>query len=164
MFTPFRAEDIGRAAEAMGVFAPSDVPQIPGIASIYNEAYPTPSVFPNLIIPTDTQGFPVISVWPLGINQTRMDLHWFGVDWGDGDRPAGWETKFAAWDQLMAEDIKNLEPIQASIECAAHGGVPLNYQERKIWHFHAEIDRTIGPAAIPEHLRVPDLVSHYVED
>jgi hypothetical protein len=67
----------------------------------------------------------------------------------------------------MEEDTKNLEPIQRSVETAAHGGIPLNYQERRIWHFHATIDSNIAAAiggdAIPEHLRVPDLLADWVD-
>ena len=70
-------------------------------------------------------------------------------------------------DVVMDEDAENLEPIQRSVESAAHGGIPLNYQERRIWHLHATIDRSIiagaGADAIPEHLRVPDLLADWVD-
>jgi len=49
------------------------------------------------------------------------------------------------------------------VEAAAHGGVPLNYQERRIWHFHAALDKMIGAADIPEPLRVPDILGPWVE-
>jgi hypothetical protein len=42
-------------------------------------------------------------------------------------------------------------------------GVPINYQERRIWHLHEQIDRTIGADRIPEELRVPELLARYVE-
>ena len=32
--------------------------------------------------------------------------------------------------------------------------IPLNYQERRIYHLHEEIDRVIGPEKLPEALRV----------
>ena len=50
---------------------------------------------------------------------------------------------------------------------AAHGGQVVNYQERRIWHVHAWIDKVIaagaGPDAIPAHLRVPDMLADWVE-
>jgi hypothetical protein len=63
----------------------------------------------------------------------------------------------------MDEDTANLEPIQRSVESAAHGGVPLNYQERRIWHLHATIDGVIGPERVPPELRVPDLLAGWVD-
>jgi hypothetical protein len=63
----------------------------------------------------------------------------------------------------MEEDYENLAPIQRSMEFAAHGGQAINYQERRIWHVQAWIDKLIGPERIPEHLRVPDLLSAWVE-
>jgi choline monooxygenase len=63
----------------------------------------------------------------------------------------------------MEEDERNMAPIQRSIEAAAHGGVPLNYQERRIQHFHAWVDRHIGVERIPEELRVPDTLADLVE-
>ncbi len=33
-------------------------------------------------------------------------------------------------------------------------GIPLNYQERRIYHWHEELDRRIGIQRIPEELRV----------
>jgi hypothetical protein len=63
----------------------------------------------------------------------------------------------------MDEDYVNLEPIQRSMEFAAHGGQAINYQERRIWHVHAWIDKVIGPEHIPNHLRVDDFLSEWVE-
>ncbi len=63
----------------------------------------------------------------------------------------------------MDEDYENLQPIQRSMESAAHGGQALNYQERRIWHVQAWIDKVIGPERIPEHLRVADLLADWVE-
>jgi hypothetical protein len=63
----------------------------------------------------------------------------------------------------MEEDIQNMAPMQRSLESPALPGIPISYQERRIWHFNEEIDRVIGPERIPEELRVPPLLSPYVE-
>jgi hypothetical protein len=63
----------------------------------------------------------------------------------------------------MGEDMMNMAPMQRSLESPAMRGVPTNYQERRIWHFHEQIDRTIGVERIPEVLRVPQLLADYVE-
>jgi hypothetical protein len=49
------------------------------------------------------------------------------------------------------------------MEAAAHGGQVINYQERRIWHVHNWIDRTIGPERIPAGLRVDDLLAEWIE-
>jgi hypothetical protein len=42
----------------------------------------------------------------------------------------------------------------------------LNYQERRIYHWHEELDRRIAAAGIdlPVHLRVESLLERYHED
>ena len=64
----------------------------------------------------------------------------------------------------MAEDFENMAPIQRSLESPAFRGVPLNYQERRIWHFHEQLDRMLGTERIPPRLRVQPLLGAYVGD
>jgi len=128
---------------------------------------PAHGVFPNLITPLDARGFPFLVFWPLAIDRTRLDIVWFAADWGDGPQPAEhheiWQHRLTRFDTVMDEDYENLAPIQRSMEFAAHGGQAINYQERRIWHVQAWIDKVIGPERIPEHLRVPDLLDAWVE-
>ena len=63
----------------------------------------------------------------------------------------------------MEEDTRNMAPIQLSLDSLGLGGLPLNYQERRIWYMHEWIDRTIGIDRIPEALRVEQLLEPYVE-
>ncbi len=67
------------------------------------------------------------------------------------------------FDEIMAEDFANLAPMQRSLESPATRGVPINYQERRIWHFHEQVDRMIGVDRIPPVLRVEQLLDRYVE-
>jgi hypothetical protein len=68
------------------------------------------------------------------------------------------------FDTIMGEDSANMAPMQRSLESPAMRGVPINYQERRIWHLHEQIDRTIGIDRIPPELRVPQLLAPYVSD
>jgi phenylpropionate dioxygenase-like ring-hydroxylating dioxygenase large terminal subunit len=124
---------------------------------------PAHGIFPNLISPLDGRGFPFLVFWPEAIDRTRLDIIWFVPDWGEGEVPNKelWDRRLARFDVLMEEDYRNLEPIQRSMEHAAHGGQVINYQERRIWHVHAAIDALIGPERIPVELRVPDLLSDW---
>ena len=74
-----------------------------------------------------------------------------------------WETRIANFDRIVDEDIAFVEPIQESITSPGFRGVPLNYQERRIYHWHAELDLRIGMERVPEHLRVPPVLDDWVE-
>jgi phenylpropionate dioxygenase-like ring-hydroxylating dioxygenase large terminal subunit len=126
---------------------------------------PAHGIFPNIISPLDARGFPFLVFWPVAIDRTRLDIVWFVADWGEGDLPGAdlWRKRLERFDLLMEEDYRNLEPIQRSMEHAAHGGQVVNYQERRIWHVHAWIDKVIGTQRIPVEMRVPDLLADWVE-
>ena len=64
---------------------------------------------------------------------------------------------------VLAEDTQFLPGIQRSMESPAFRGIPLSYQERRIYHQHEQIDRVIGFARVPETLRVEPLLAPYVE-
>jgi phenylpropionate dioxygenase-like ring-hydroxylating dioxygenase large terminal subunit len=152
----------GDSAKNRESFHPSNLPQIAGLPDFYAEAPPAVSLFPNIVMPLSGAGFPIISFWPISVDRLKIVVRQYGPDWGEGPRPDGWDKKIAAFDVLMDEDVLNLEPMQKSIEAAAHSGIPLSYQERRIWHLNAEITRLIGAQNMPESLVVPDLLSDYV--
>ena len=144
------------------------LPMFEGVTETFrSDIQPAYGIFPNVITPLDARGFPILRFWPLSINRTRLDITWFAADWGEGEMPAEqreiWDARLARFDVVMDEDYENLEPIQRSMETAAHGGQVINYQERRIWHVQAWIDKVIGTERIPEHLRVPDLLEDWVE-
>ena len=43
----------------------------------------------------------------------------------------------------------NMAPMQRSLESPGLRGIPINYQERRIWHFNEEVDRVIGVERVP---------------
>lgn len=159
MYMPYsdelvNADDTSPVKQAM---FPPDLPALGDPAGVFEATNVLFSLFPNLVAPVSPQGFPIVQAWPTAVDTTRFEVHWIGPDWGDGARPDGWETKFAAWDIVLDEDMANLGPIQRSLESAAHGGVPVGYNERAIWHLHAALDHALG--LVPADLRVPDLLS-----
>jgi len=157
MVTPIRPEVLAAGPRTLGL------PEIEGLDPLFAEANVAYGLFPDLITPLDTTGFPFLVFRPVDVGTTRLDVVWFAPDWGDGDPPAVWEARRAGFDVVMQEDERNMEPIQRSIEAAAHGGVPLSYQERRIWHVHSWVDRMIGPELVPDELRVPPLLDHLAE-
>jgi hypothetical protein len=66
------------------------------------------------------------------------------------------------FDQIMQEDVSNLASIQASLNSGAFSGMMLNYQERRIYWFHGELDRCIGEAALPPELTVAQVLKDHM--
>jgi phenylpropionate dioxygenase-like ring-hydroxylating dioxygenase large terminal subunit len=124
------------------------------------------SVFPNLITPIAAYGFPFITFWPIDKATTRIVwTHYAPIDFDPADGlPPHWERRLETFDRIMDEDFANMAPMQRSLESPAFTGVPLNYQERRIWHFHEQLDRMIGVDRVPADLRVDQLLAPYVGD
>ena len=56
--------------------------------------------------------------------------------------------------QVLQEDTQFGLAIQKSMESAGFEGVPLSYQEARIYHWNQWADRIIGPENIPAELQV----------
>ncbi len=121
------------------------------------------NIFPNLITPVAATGIPLLNFWPLGKRSMRVDCHWFSPDWGEGDRHPLWDRRIENFDRILQEDLEFAPRLQRSIESGGFMGSRLNYQERRIYHWHEELDRRIGVGRIPEHLRVEPLLAGMIE-
>lgn len=120
--------------------------------------------FPNLVVPVDPSGAPFLLFWPTSDTTMRIECHWFAPDWGGGPLHELWPTRIGNFDRILDEDLQFAAAIQQSVMSPGFKGMPLNYQERRIYHWHEELDRRIGPERIPEHLRVPALLERYHEN
>jgi phenylpropionate dioxygenase-like ring-hydroxylating dioxygenase large terminal subunit len=138
-----------------------DIPTVNDMVRCTSSAY---SIFPNLITPIAAYGFPFITFWPLDRRTTRIEwTHYAPVDFDPADGlPPHWLKRMDNFDRIMGEDFSNMAPMQRSLESPAMCGVPINYQERRIWHFHEQLDRAIGIEHIPSELRVEQLLHPYV--
>ena len=139
------------------------MPEMATATIIERDHNPSYHLFPNMIVPIAPTGIPAVAFWPQSVDRTILDVIWFAPDWGDGARHPLWETRIANFDRIVDEDIAFVEPIQESITSPGFRGVPLNYQERRIYHWHAELDRRIGVEIVPERLRVPPVLDDWVE-
>ena len=140
----------------------ADIDTVNDMVRCTSSAY---SVFPNLITPIAANGFPFITFWPLDEATTRIDwTHYALEDFADDAvLPPHWKVRLDNFDRIMDEDFWNMAPMQRSLRSPAMRGVPINYQERRIWHFHEQLDRMIGIERIPPELRVPQLLNDYIE-
>ncbi|GIR36335.1 MAG: hypothetical protein CM15mP49_17200 [Actinomycetota bacterium] len=67
------------------------------------------------------------------------------------------------FNQIMDEDKYNMAPMWESLKSPALSGVPISYQERRIWHLHEEIDRKIGYQNIPNELLMDQVLEPHLE-
>ena len=140
-----------------------DIESVNDLVRCTSSAY---SVFPNLITPIAAYGFPFIMFWPLDKRTTRIDwTHYAPVDF-DPRRGAAADVvqRMENFDRIMAEDFANMAPMQRSLESPAFRGMPINYQERRIWHFNEQIDRMIGIETSRPSCASEPLLGPYVGD
>lgn len=136
---------------SMGMGGIADIPSVGPLPRRHIIAY---TCFPNLTTPVYANGFPLLLFWPTGIGTCRLEVVWFGLPHGEPELPAAWREKIAAFNVILDEDLTNLPSVQRSAESPAFRSIVLNYQERRIYHAHEQIDRVIGTDAIPPALRV----------
>jgi hypothetical protein len=84
-------------------------------------------------------------------------------DWGDGPRPEilnQWTNADGSeLNPVLLEDTQFGEAIQKSVESYGFEGVPLSYQEARIYYWHQSADRIIGVDRIPRELRVDPVIT-----
>ncbi len=156
MVTPNRRPDW----EDPGALGMQEIDSVPEIVRTNNFSY---NIFPNIVTPTAHTGMPFILFWPNGDNQMVLDVHWFAPDWGDGERDPLWKTRIENFDRILEEDTQFAPQIQASVESPGFTGIPLNYQERRIYHWHEELDRRIGQKNLEDRFAVEPTLAPFVE-
>ncbi len=119
--------------------------------------------YPNLISPMSSTGMPFLTFWPATAKTTQIDCHWFAPDWGEGECDPLWQSRIENFERILYEDTQFAPQLQASLESPGFDGITLNYQERRIYNWHEELDRRIGLECVPEHLRVKPLLEPYIE-
>lgn len=141
------------------------MPRVDTATVISAKNNPSWNIFPNLVTPIDPTGCPFLLFWPTGPDSMRIECHWFAPDWGDEPLNPLWDTRIKNFDRILDEDLQFAEQIQQSVESPGFRGMTLNYQERRIYHWHEELDRRIQRAGIevPTHLRVEPLLEPYYE-
>jgi hypothetical protein len=123
---------------------------------------PSFNFYPNLVTPIDATGNPFILFWPTGHKSMEIEIVWFAPEWGDEGLSPLWEQRLSNFERILEEDTQFAEQIQESVESGAFRGINLNYQERRIYHWHEELDRRIGAERVPEHLRVKPMLADWI--
>lgn len=173
MITPYSKQNAERSGMAdWDDWRPLDhgpFPTIDTVPDMVDCTSTAVSIFPNAIIPLGKFGFPINMFWPIDKRTTRLDWIYYALPPEGADRfdpddlPDHWRARRRQYNSIMAEDEANMAPMQESMESPALRGIPINYQERRIWHLHEEIDRVIGVERIPPELLVEPVLGPYVE-
>ncbi len=137
--------------------------QIPSVDPLFANNNPSFNLYPNLVTPLSDSGMPFLVFWPTGPRSMHIECHWFAPDWGAGEPPALWTRRIENFDRILFEDTQFAPQIQKSVESPGFKGMPLNYQERRIYHWHEELDRRIGTRQVPAHLRVTPKLQQFIE-
>ncbi|MCG8440659.1 MAG: Rieske 2Fe-2S domain-containing protein [Caulobacterales bacterium] len=139
------------------------LPEIDSVGPIARENNVSYNIYPNIVCPPSPSGMPFIVFWPKTINTMALECIWFSPDWGGGPLPDIWKTRVGNFEAILEEDTQFAPQIQASVESDGFKGIPLSYQERRIYHWHEELDRRIGADALPAGTRVEPRLGPYVE-
>lgn len=135
----------------------SSWPEIPTAGEISRTCTQSYNVFPNLVMPLNQFVVPPIQFWPNGIDQCIVETWTMAPDWGSTTKagPDMWtEESGTRPSVVLREDIEMSEAIQTALRSASGSGVPLSYQEARIYYWHQSIDAAIGRENISKEMRV----------
>jgi phenylpropionate dioxygenase-like ring-hydroxylating dioxygenase large terminal subunit len=116
-------------------------------------------IFPNLVSPMSHLAVAPLVFWPNGINKCRLETWTLAPQWEEGMMPNLWTVNDGTeLCTVLLEDTQFGEKIQVSMESSGFKGVPLSYQEARIYHWNQAADNMIGAQNIPEELRVKQVI------
>ncbi|WP_176599246.1 aromatic ring-hydroxylating dioxygenase subunit alpha [Sphingobium sp. 15-1] len=108
--------------------------------------------FPNFHAPLTLDGYHILLMWPISPDRTELQVYQLGADWGNGPPPAHWEQSKAGLEVVVGEDVSLFGKLQRSLGDHGVSSTPLGYLERRIHHFHVQLDEFIGRDRIPPEL------------
>lgn len=138
------------------------MPTIASADAIFVNQNPSYLLYPNLVTPPSASGTPFITFWPKGPRNMVVDVHWFGLEDSQGHEL--WPTRMSNFERILEEDTQFAPRIQESVETPGFTGMFLSWQERRIYHWHEELDRRIGAERVPPALRLPRILDSYCAD
>ncbi len=149
--------------EQMDLLPRSVFPEIETVGEIGRTCTQSYGIFPNWVSPLSDRTLPPLLFWPTSIKTTRFEVWTLCRDWGGGPMPAEFKNIWTTEDdqeltQVLQEDTLFGPWIQKSMESKGFRGVPLSYQEARIYHWNQWADRIIGIENIPEELRVQQVI------
>lgn len=155
MLTPNRRPDW----KDPGTIGMPKIPTITDVPANNNVSY---HIYPNFVMPASESGIPLLQFWPTSNRTSRVVSSWIAPDYHPDQPNPLWDTRLANWERILYEDLQYAPQIQESLESKGFKGMPLNYQERRIYHWHEELDRRIGLNQVPPEARVEQVLRDQV--
>jgi phenylpropionate dioxygenase-like ring-hydroxylating dioxygenase large terminal subunit len=135
------------------------IAQIETVGEIARSCTQSYGIFPNMVAPLSQYVIPPLLFWPNGINRCRLETWTMAPPWQEGMRPDLWtENDGERLCAVLLEDTEFGAKIQKSMASRGFTGVPLSYQESRIYHWNQAADRIIGFDNIPPELRVAQVI------
>lgn len=135
----------------------------PSVPTLWRQTSTSYGIFPNLVVPMDTGAFTFLSIWPVDVGRTELELRWYAPAWEGDEVPREHLDRMLLFETVMAQDTANLAPIQASISSPGARPFRLGWHERLIHHFERAVDLAIGPDDLPPGTAVSDALDGFVE-
>lgn len=139
------------------------MPVMPAITEVPAQNNVSYHIFPNFVMPPSSSGIPLLQFWPTSNRSCRVVSTWIAPDYDPEQPHPLWDMRIRNWERILYEDLQFAPQIQESLESAGFRGMPLNYQERRIYHWHEELDRRIGLNQVPPEAAVEQVLSDWVE-
>lgn len=139
------------------------MPEISTVTEIPRTSNVSYYIFPNIVMPPAATGMPMLIFWPKTDRTMRIECHWFSPPFGPEGRSPLWDKRIVNFERILYEDLQFAPQIQESLESPGFKGMTLCYQERRIYHYHEEIDRRIGPNRLPSELRVEPKLDQWID-
>ncbi|HVN88533.1 MAG TPA: aromatic ring-hydroxylating dioxygenase subunit alpha [Candidatus Binataceae bacterium] len=137
--------------------------RFPNVNPVANEGVYAYLIYPNTVTVISPTLIFTTQTWPVAPGEMRYDVYYLMANPIDDQNRKTYERAIAATEKILEEDLGNLAFMQASYETKTIDSIPLNYQERRIYYLHEAIDRNIGDELIPSRLRVPSILTDFVE-
>lgn len=143
--------------ESLGVF--SDLEESENVGEIARTCTQSYGIFPNWVSPLSQYYIPPLLFWPRGIDQCVIECWTMVKGWKGSSAPEAWTVNGGErLNDVLLEDTQFGEKIQSAMASRGFQGVPLSYQEARIYHWNQAADQMIGIDSIPEELRVKQVI------
>lgn len=139
------------------------MPKIASVTEVPRDNNVSYHIYPNFVMPPSETGIPLLQFWPTSETTCRVVSTWVAPDHDPENPHPLWKRRAENWERILYEDLQFAPQIQESLQSPGFRSIPLNYQERRIYHWHEELDRRIGRNHVPPELAVEPVLDSWVE-